>query len=265
MQHYLKSTIILLLLILWVTPSFGQDYIIGEDDVVRISVYDNPDLEKVDRVSNEGMIVLPLIGPVMAKGLTVAGLSKKITALLADGYLVDPHVSVFVEQFRSQKVTILGAINTPGLYEISGDISLLELVSKAGGFTTLTGNEAVITRLATDGTQNKTTVPVNLQNFLVKGDTSMDVPLKHGDSIFVKRADVYYVNGEVRNPDMFKLEEGMTVIKALTMANGFTDKAARNSVRIIRKVKGKEQVFEKVKMDMPVQADDIIVVPESFF
>lgn len=247
------------------TPAFAQDYQIGEGDVIMITVYDNPDLDKKDRVSNEGLIVLPLIGPVKAKGRTAGQLSKEITALLADGYLVDPHVSVYVEEFRSQKVTILGEVNAPGLYEISGETSFLELVSRAGGFTTLAGGEAVVKRQSGASGQPKDIIRIDLKNFMEKGDTSVDIPLRHGDSVFIKKAPLFYVNGEVRNPNAFKYQENMTIIKAVTLASGFTEKASPTNIKIIRKIKGTERVLKKVKMDMPVQAEDIVVVPESFF
>jgi polysaccharide biosynthesis/export protein len=251
-------------LICLAAPALAQDYQIGEGDVISITVYDNPDLEKKDRVSNEGLIVLPLIGQVKAKGLTANGLSKEIAARLADGYLVDPHVSVYVVEFRSQKVTILGEINSPGLYEISGQTSFLELVSRAGGFTELAGDQAIVKRIGSNG-QPKNVIRIDLKNFMEKGDTSVDIALRNGDSIFVKKAPLFYVNGEVRSPNAFKYQENMTVIKAITLASGFTEKASPTNVKIIRKVNGTEKVFKKVKMDMPIQAEDIIVVPESFF
>ncbi len=265
----MKSTIFLAtaLATLLCAATWGgaESYRIGEGDVVRISVYKQPDLENVVRVSKEGSIVLPLIGPVMAKGQTVADLAKTITALLADGFIVDPHVNVYIEEFRSQKVTILGAVNGPGLYEISGDISFLELVSKAGGFAALAGDQAVIERQGSGSGQGKNKIKVDLKGFLDKGDTSSDLQLKDGDSIFVKEAAMFYVNGEVRRPDVYKYDAKMTVIKAVTLANGFTEKAAPKSIRIIRKVDGQEKVFQDVKMDMPLLPDDIVVVPESFF
>jgi polysaccharide biosynthesis/export protein len=232
--------------------------------VISITVYDNPDLDKKDRVSNEGLVVIPLIGQVKAKGLTAGELSKEITARLADGYLVAPHVSVYVEEFRSQKVTILGEVNSPGLYEISGQTSFLELVSRAGGFTELAGDLAVVKRIGATA-QPKDVIRIDLKNFMEKGDTSVDIGLQNGDSIFVKKALLFYVNGEVRSPNAFKYQENMTVIKAITLASGFTEKASPTNIKIIRKVHGSEKIFKKVNMDMQVQAEDIIVVPESFF
>lgn len=250
---------------LYAAACLGEDYRIGEGDVLRISVYQQPDLDKLVRVSNRGQIVLPLIGPVNAKGETAASISRKIETLLADGYLINPNVSVYIEEFRSQKVTILGEVNKPGLYEISGEISFLELVSKAGGFTSLAGDQAIIKRQMAVSPQPKKVIRIDLKDFMEKGDTSVDVALKEGDSIFVKQARMIYINGEVRNPNGYKYQQNMTVIKAVTLANGFTEKASPKDVRIIRKIDGKEKVFQKVNMDMPILPEDIILVPESFF
>jgi polysaccharide export outer membrane protein len=263
-----KPHLILLLTLLTtvaIAPATAQDYRIGEGDVLSITVYKQPDLDKVVRVSHAGSVLLPLIGPVRAKGRTVAELSSDITALLADGYLVDPHVSVYIEEFRGQKVTILGAVNGPGLYEISGDISFLELVSRAGGFTSLAGDEAMVERQSATGQEGKQKLRVDLKGFLERGDTSADIALIDGDSIFVKQAAMVYVNGEVRNPDVFKHQQNMTVIKAITLANGLTEKAAPSNISVIRKIDGKEKVYKQVKMDMPILPEDIVVVPESFF
>ncbi len=246
-------------------PCRGQDYQVGAGDVLKISVYDNPDLEKVVRVSNEGVIVLPLIGEIAVGGLSVSDVTKKITDLLADGYLISPHVSVFVEEFRSKKVTILGEVNKPGLFEISGNTSFLELISKAQGFTKNAGDSAVIKRRQKPGKNGSEILKIDLKNFVERGDTSVDVHVEDGDSIYVKEAMFFYVNGEVRKPDAYKWEEGITVIKAITVASGFTSKASTKNVRIIRKVKGEEQVLQRAKMDEPVMPDDVIVVPESFF
>ena len=259
------QTTVFITLLLTAAIAFAQDYRIGEGDVLSITVYKQADLDKIVRVSNEGTVSLPLIGPVKAKGRTVAELAQDITALLADGYLVDPHVSVYIDEFRSQKVTILGAINAPGLYEISGDITFLELVSKAGGFTALAGDEAMVERQPDEVEKGKQKLRVDLKGFLERGDTSADITLKDGDSIFVKQAAMVYVNGEVRSPSVYKHHQNMTVIKAVTMAHGFTEKAAPSDIRIIRKVDGKETVFKQVKMDMPVLPEDIVIVPESFF
>jgi polysaccharide export outer membrane protein len=139
------------------------------------------------------------------------------------------------------------------------------LVSKAGGFTSLAGDEAIIKRQLRGDGKRREVIRIDLKDFMEKGDTSVDVPLQEDDSIFVKQAQMVYVNGEVRSPNGFKYIRNMTVIKAITLANGFTEKAAPDKIKIIRKIDGKERIFKNVKMDMPVLPEDIIVVMESFF
>ena len=245
--------------------SFAQDYIIGEGDVLKITIYDHEDLTTVARVSGEGVIVFPLIGQVEVKGLTLSQITQKISVLLADGYVVNPQVSIFIQEFRSKKAFIMGEVNKPGLYVLPWQTTLLSVLSEAGGLTKDAGDKAIIKRKTNSPDKNESIITVALRNLVEKGDTSLDVPIIDGDSIYIPKARVFYINGEIKKPDVYKYAEGTTVIQAITMAGGFTDKASNGRVKIIRKVQGKEEVVEKVKMDQIVLPDDIIVVPESFF
>jgi polysaccharide export outer membrane protein len=245
--------------------AYGQDYIVGEGDLLRISVYDNPDLATVVRITGEGTILFPLIGQVKVAGLTVSKVSQRLAELLAAGYLVSPQVAVFIEEYRSQKVTIMGQVNRPGLIELKGYTTFLEVLSKAGDLTKDAGDVAVIKRKSDGPDKKEKTISVDLKMLVGKGDTSQDVPVLDGDSIYVVKASVFFVTGEVKKPDSYKLEVGLTVLKAITMAGGFTDKAATGRVKIIRKKSGGEEYLEKVRLDELVGPDDVIVVPESFF
>ena len=115
--------------------AFTQDYIVGEGDVLRITVYDHDDLTTTARVSGDGMINFPLIGQVNVKGLTLSQITKQISALLADGYIVNPQVNIFIQEFRSKKAFIMGEVNRPGLYVLAGQTTFLALLSQAGGLT----------------------------------------------------------------------------------------------------------------------------------
>jgi polysaccharide export outer membrane protein len=141
----------------------------------------------------------------------------------------------------------------------------MELLSKAGGLTKNAGDSAVIKRKENplDATEKK--IAIDLKRLVEKGDMSLDVSVMDGDSIYIIKSGVFYVTGEIRKPDSYKYEEGLTIVKAITMAGGFTDKAATGKVKVIRKLNGKEEVLERVKMDEPVLPDDVIVIPESFF
>jgi polysaccharide export outer membrane protein len=153
----------------------------------------------------------------------------------------------------------------PGIYALSGNTTFLELLSKAGGLTKDAGDKAVINRKTTASAKSENIITIDLKRLVEEGDASLDVALQDGDNIYVPKAGVFYITGEVKKPDAYKCEEGETVIKAVTSAGGFTDKASTGRVKIVRKVKGKEAVIANAGMDEAVLPDDIIVVPESFF
>lgn len=247
------------------TLLFAQDYVVGEGDVLKITIYDHDDLTTITRVSGEGFITFPLIGEIEVKGLTLQQISQKISTLLSDGYIVNPQVSIFIQEFRSKKAFIMGEVNKPGLYVLPGQTTLLALLSEAGGLTKNAGDKAIIKRKNNQSDKEENIITIDLKRLIEKGDTSLDIQIMEGDSVYITKAGLFYVTGEVKKPDAYKYEEGTTVIKAITMGGGFTDKAARGSVKIIRKINGIEKVLEKVKMDEPVMPDDVIVVPESFF
>ncbi len=255
----------LILLCCMVGIPLAQDYIVGEGDILRITVYDHDDLTTTARVSGEGSILFPLIGQVEVEGLTLTQITQKIASLLADGYVVNPQVNIFIQEFRSKKAFIMGEVNKPGLYVLPWQTTLLSVLSEAGGLTKDAGDKAIIKRKANSSDNPESVITVDLRKLVEKGDTSLDIPITDGDSIYIAKARVFYLNGEIKKPDAYKYTEGTTVIKAITMAGGFTDKASKGRVKIIRKVGGKEEVIEKVKMDETVLPDDIIVVPESFF
>ncbi|HEB02547.1 MAG TPA: periplasmic polysaccharide biosynthesis/export protein [Nitrospirae bacterium] len=243
----------------------ASDYIIGEGDVLKIMVYGHSDLTTVERVSGNGMINFPLLGQLSIAGLAVSEISIRISSLLADGYIVDPQVSVFIEEFRSQKAVIMGEVMKPGLYKLKGRTSFLELVSMAGGLTRDAGDTALVKRKSRRAKGEEEIATIDLVRLIKEGDTSLDVPVLEGDSIYVAKAGLIFVTGEVKRPDAYKYEDNTSIIKAITMAGGFTDKASAGRVKIIRKVDGKEQIVDNVNMDDPVLSGDVIVIPESFF
>jgi polysaccharide export outer membrane protein len=247
------------------SSSSAQDYLIGEGDVLKITVYDHDDLTTTARVSGDGFIVLPLIGQIDVKGKTISQITEKISSLLADGYVVNPQVTIFIQEFKSKKAFIMGEVNKPGLYVLPGQTTFLALLSEAGGLNKDAGDKAIIKRKAHPSDKQEDIITIDLNDLIEKGDTSLDILILDGDSVYITKAGVFYVTGEVKKPDAYKYEEGTTVIKAITMAGGFSDIASKSRVKIIRKVGDKEEVYEKVKMDEPVLPDDVIVVPESFF
>ena len=243
----------------------AQEYALGENDLVKITVYKNDDLTTVARINGDDKIRMPLIGDVTVGGLTVPEAEKKIAGRLADGFLVNPSVSVFIEEYHSKKVTILGEVGKPGLYELMGDATLLEIISKAGGLTEKAGDEVLIKRVSgPEGKEKRSYIRVSLKDLTEKGKLSANIMIQDKDSIFITKSGFIYVTGQVKNPGAFKYEEGTTVMKAIALAQGLTDKAAPGRTEIIRKKGGTEDSI-KADMKTSVQPEDLISVPESFF
>lgn len=246
-----------------------ENYIIGSGDTLSINVYDHPDLTRTVQVNSEGNIGFPLIGEVKAKGLNVIELAQVIGKKLAAGYLINPQVTVVVGEYGSCKATILGKVGAPALYELKGRTTLLELISTAGGLAAEAGQYAYVTRIESEGRNpdevRKEIIRIDLKKLVEEGDTTQNILIRDGDSIFISKMEKIYVTGKVKAAGSYPYEEGLTVIKAVTNAGGLTDTASATGIRIIRKVNGEEQVLRKVKMDDRVEPEDVIVVPESFF
>jgi polysaccharide export outer membrane protein len=249
------------------SPARAQEYSIGEGDLLRITVYDNPDLTTEVRVSGDGKISFPLIGDVTVSGRTVAQAQEAIAALLREGFIKKPEISVFIKEYKSKKVTALGEFNKPGLIEMRGNATLMEVISDAGGVTQNAGDVLVIKRkvLKPDSTQQEDqTISVQLNTFLEGRETGENPIVVDGDSIYVPRAAFVYVSGAVKTPGVYKLTRGLTVLKAITLAGGFTQRAAKSKVKVIRKAgAGEESV--SVRMEDLLLAEDVITVPESLF
>jgi polysaccharide export outer membrane protein len=266
MLRYFSLSILILFLFSG-NVCFGQDYVVGPGDILKITVYDNADLSTTVRVSGEGMIILPLLNQVEVSGLTISQVSEKITALFADGFIVNPQVNVLVTEYRSKKAVILGQVVSPGLYELRGHTTLLEFISKAGGLSKDAGDQAIIKRHnnVNDGKKGEDVIVIDMKKLIEEGDLSQNIQIVDGDSVFISKSGVFYVNGKVNRPGSYRYEENLTLIKAISIAGGFSDEAAKNSVNIIRKINGQKTVLEKVPMDEQILSDDVIVVPESFF
>jgi polysaccharide export outer membrane protein len=262
----LFSLLLTVMLLTYSLPLFADEYIIGEGDLLKISVYDNPDLATDTRVSGDGKITLPLVGEVTVTGMTAAVAQKVIATRLSEGYIKKPQVSVFITEYKSKKVTTLGEFTKPGLVELRGNSTLMEVISNAGGLTLNASDILFIKRkiLRPEGEGEDLAIEVDLNRLLEKGDISTNIMVKDGDSIYVPRAAFIYVTGEVKAPGAYKVTKGLTVLRSITLAGGFTQKAAKSNTAIVRKSDKGESSID-AKMEDLVRPDDIIVVPESFF
>ncbi len=241
---------------------FADDYIIGANDVLTITVFDHEELKTTVRVSNNGNIVFPLIQEVHVGGLKLSAASEKMQSLLADGYIINPQVHIFVDEFKSKKVIVLGQVTKPGVVELRGPTTLLELLSKVGGLKEGAGEKAVIKRTIKGATK---TITVDLRALLDGGDASENIQIQGGDTVAIAKGGTCYITGEVNQPNAYPCDRNSTVLKIVTLAGGFNGLASESSVKIIRMVNGEKKIFKNVELNTRLQPDDIIVVPESFF
>ena len=157
------------------------DYRIGPKDLLNISVFGLDELSKTVRVSEEGKITFPPLGGVEVEGLTKVELEKKLSQLLEEKYLQNPQVTVFIMEYQSKRVSVLGAISNPGPYELLGRQTLLQIISQAGGITNEAGNEIIVIRQHDDGAS--TSLKISIDDLILKGDARLNIPLQLIDFI----------------------------------------------------------------------------------
>jgi polysaccharide export outer membrane protein len=257
------------------SASPSADYVVGPQDVLAITSYDQADLSGKFTVEVDGTFTYPLIGRFRAGGLTLRQVEEGLKRQLeADGFFRRPQITVAVEQYRSQKVFVVGEVRTPGPYPVSGNMSLVEVLSKAGSTLPTASGEAVIVRAAPgqpvagpmlpgDEADPQQIIRVDLRA-LQNGVATSNAALHDGDTIFVPRAESVYVFGQVKNPGAYPLQQrDTTVLQALSLAGGVADRGSTGRIRIVRIVNGDKKEF-RVKLTDTVQPGDTIVVPERF-
>lgn len=257
-RHTRQMSMLVMAVALLAAPLRAQkaDYLIGPHDVLSVSVWEQPDLSGKFSVEIDGTFTFPLIGRVTAAGRTQQALESDIRRRLADGFFKDPQVTVAVEQYHSQMVHVIGEVRQPGSYPLSGEMRLIEILARAGSTTERAGGAVVITR-GTDA------IRVDLAG-LQTGVDAQNIPLRDGDTIFVPRAAAFFVFGEVRAPGTYSRGEPTTVLQALALAGGLTERGSDKRVRIIRLVDGRKTEI-KVKLDELVRAGDTVVVGQRLF
>jgi polysaccharide export outer membrane protein len=192
---------------------------------------------------------------------------------LADGYLVNPQLTVTVLQYKSYHVYVIGAVQKPGVYPLHSNLTLLELISQAGGITSEAGWYALLVH-ASGGTNgsaatpqtgqtNPTAVSIDL-NKLFAGQLPQPLRIASGDTLYVPLVGYVFVHGQVERPGRYRLERDLTVHKAITLAGGFSKFAAEKRLRVKRAVDGEAREFQ-VHLDDPLQAEDVLIIPESIF
>ena len=272
-----------------------RDYKIGPEDLLEISVFEVEELNKTVRVSSQGNISLHLLGVLRVKGLTANELERELRELLAEKYLQDPHVSIFIKEYRSQRISVMGAVEEPNVFNVTGQRTILDMLAMAGGvrddashllflirppalededpeaLERAEGPESIERTKHSEGGSPKTFV-INLEELLIKGDLTLNLPLKHGDVINVPVSGKVFVGGEVWRPGGFILAgKRMTLSQAIVLAGGVKPQAKGSDTKIFRyseKGTGREILSANVyaiqkgqEDDLYVKENDIIIVP----
>lgn len=247
----------------------ASEYRIGPDDLLEISVFQIEELKSTVRVSRTGTITLPLVNDVRAGGRTTTELASAI-AMKYREYLIDPVVTVFVKQYSSYKITVLGAVSHPQVFSVSGQKDLLDMLSMAGGLTENASNICVIQEAGAESGKPGT-IRIDLNELLVKGRADLDIPLASGDVVTVPEAGRFFVDGAVGEPGAFRLKGGTTLTQAISMAKGLNFEAVK-TVRIYRDAGGGrrrlisvnyDSIMNGKSPDVYIRDKDVIFVPKN--
>ena len=239
---------------------------LGPGDQVKMDVFGRPEMDTTTYVADDGSVRVPLAGAVVIGGLSPTEAAQKVEAALKDGqFLVDPHVTFTVLQSRSQRVSVLGEVRTPGRYPVESNTTVLELLAQAGGATEKAAD--IIYVLRQDDSGHLQRYPVNLKGVVDSKDATPAVlqTLRSSDAIFVPPAEQFYIAGEVHAPAQYRLDAGMTLLQAIARAGGVTDKGSTSRVQIKRRGPKGAYILISGKPGELIQPDDVITVKERIF
>lgn len=251
----------------------AADYRVGPEDLLDIDVFQVPELKTTARVSARGYIRLHLIDEIRADGLTVSELESLIATRLGK-YLQEPVVAIFVKEYRSQQISVLGAVKNPQVYYVSGQRYLLDILSLSGGLTPEAGSVCILQTISTASPGNSSTekIVIDLDELLINGRAELNVPVKSGDVIQVPKKGVVFVTGAVMNPGEIQLGSKTTLTEAIGMAKGLRFEASRSDIKIYRD-SGKSQrevimvdydsVLAGATPDSALRDKDIVIVSEN--
>ncbi|MBI4687496.1 MAG: polysaccharide biosynthesis/export family protein [Nitrospirae bacterium] len=241
-----------------------SDYILGPEDLIEIDVFQVEELKRTVRINSSGFINLPIIGRIDAGGLTISELEAEINKSLTK-YLQEPAVTVFIREYRSQRITVIGAVRNPQVFTITNQKSLLDMLSASGGLTENAGDICYVRR----GNQ---TMVVDLKELLQRGNAELNVLLLNGDVVHVPPGGIIFVDGAVNSPGSFVMQGTVTLTQAISMAKGFQYEADRGQLRIYRDT-GKEDregidvdydaILKRETQDIVLKDKDIVIVSKN--
>jgi polysaccharide export outer membrane protein len=252
---------LMLLLGVWANVASADEgnYLLGPGDMLKITVYNNPDLTLETRITETGTISFPLLGEVELGGITASAAEKKLSNQLeSGGFVKQAQINILVVQFQSKMVSILGSVFKPGRYPLDRSMNLTEVLALAGGVPA--DGSDMITVIGKSGK-----VEYDLRNIVKKGDGSQNINLVGGEIIYVPRAPMFYIYGEAQRPGSYRIERDMTVMQALAMGGGPTVRGTQRGVQLHRRnTSGVVEVLSPELTDL-VKQDDVLFIKESLF
>lgn len=255
--------LMVLILLLPIEQSLASSGI-GPDDVLLITVYGHDDLKTETRVSADGKITFPLVGKVPASGKSSIALEEEIAVrLIQGGFLHDAQVNVKVLEHVSQQVSVLGYVNKPGRYALHSNSSIVDLIAMAGGIDNNLGDNVVIVTRVIDGKQYSQ--ELNLRDYVENPGSLPPFLMQRGDVVYVPKVPMFYIYGEVQKPGAYRLEQDISVAKALSIAGGLTARGTKRGIIINRKNENGTLLETKATLSDSVLENDIIDVDERWF
>lgn len=262
----LMRTILHFGLLLWAVfplQATAADYQLGSGDIVHITVYDHPELTTDTRVDEQGKIGFPLIGGVSVAGKTAAAAQALIASTLEKGdFLKKPQVNLIVTEYRSKQVSVLGLVNKPGKYPLDSASTVSDLLALAGGVAEDGADEVVLIHNQ-DGKSQK--FKISTKSLFQDGQVDLNHQVTGGDVIFVPRAEVFYIYGEVQKPGAYRLTGNLNVMQAVSLGGGITPRGTQRGIQIRRNDKDGNPVRIHAALTDRVRENDVVYVKESLF
>ncbi len=251
------------------TPAAPPDYVVGAQDVLRIVVFDEPSLSNSYRVDADGSFQFPFLGRIAASGKSLREIEQLLAKQLEAGFVRRAQITVDIETFRVRSIFVIGEVRSPAKYTMSGQMTMLEALAAAGSVTQNAGTEIMVLRAASgDGSEPLTPEAANLANVqrvsladLQLGKLSENIRLMEGDTVFVPKAEKFYMTGQIKSPGAYTYERNLTILQAISLAGGLTDKGSNRRMKVIRFVNGKK-IEESVSMTDQIQPGDTIVIAQ---
>lgn len=233
-----------------------SDYLLGAGDLIQMTVFESDELNAKVRVSSRGFITLPLLGQVKVKGMTAHDAEIHIENLYREKYIKNPHVSVFVEEHLSQRITLLGQFKKPGTYDYLSKMRLLDVMALAGGLNEKASRTAQIKRRDKSGQLQ--TLLVDLEKIIKEGQNELNMEMAGGDVVFVPEAGMFFVDGAVRQPGAYHIKRSTKLVDAISLAGGFAPYAKTKTIILVRHMgDGERKVLELEMNDIEVQETPI--------